>query len=574
MFQPSRPPYFLLLILLALGCGQTNAPDAPAVEKDIIPEAFTGIHELMGSGDILGLSIAIVGKDQPVRTFATGRRHVEEGGRVDDGTIFEAASLSKPVFARAILQLAERNVLDLDTPLATYLPYERLEHDERYLKLTARHVLSHQSGLPNWGGTPLKMVGEPGAAFGYSGEGYVYLQKVAEKLTGQSLNEIVTTEVFEPLGMNESSFVWQEAFADRMATGHTRLGKPLYKDRGKEDEGNAAASLLTTARDFAKFLTAMMEDDFQNMLAAQVQVTDEDSGDPVEGVSWGLGWGVQEGGSGIAFFHWGDNTGYKAYTLGYPENGFALVYFANSDNGLSIVGDAIAQFAEGEHPAVAWIDYERHDAPERQVRHALEKAFFNESAEAGLQRFQELKPQHPDLDYETMLNRLGYALLRNDSLDEGIAVFNLNSETYPDSWNVFDSLGEAYATGGMADAAITSYSRSLELNPENENATKAIAYLKEGVELRGNAPTLSPETLQRYVGNYGQIQVTFEDGDLHAQIAGFNKAFKLVALTESSFDLERLGRYRLHFHNGDDGEVARVVAQHVGGHEINAARRP
>ena len=68
------------------------------------------------------------------------------------------------------------------------------------------------------------------------------------------------------------------------------------------------------------------------------------------------------------------------------------------------------------------------------------------------------------------MNVLGYSLLWSDRIDEAIGVLELNAEAYPDSWNVHDSLGEAYAAAGQRDKAIASYRRSLKLEPRNENA--------------------------------------------------------------------------------------------------------
>src|SRR5690348_7172749 len=114
---------------------------------------------------------------------------------VADDTLFEAASTSKPVFAYAVLQLVERGVIDLDRPLALYHRPPYLPPDARLDRITARHVLTHSSGLRNWGdeGKPETFVPafEPGTRFRYSGEGFFWLQLVAEKLTGKGLDALM-----------------------------------------------------------------------------------------------------------------------------------------------------------------------------------------------------------------------------------------------------------------------------------------------------------------------------------------------------------------------------------------------
>jgi CubicO group peptidase (beta-lactamase class C family) len=111
------------------------------------------------------------------------------GEKVNDLTLYEAASITKPVFAFAVQRLAERGVIDLDKPLYLYLPYEDIAYDDRYKLMTARHVLTHRTGFPNWrsmnedGKLNLKFT--PGTGYGYSGEGFEYLKMVIEKITGK-----------------------------------------------------------------------------------------------------------------------------------------------------------------------------------------------------------------------------------------------------------------------------------------------------------------------------------------------------------------------------------------------------
>ena len=105
-------------------------------------------------------------------------------------------------------------------------------------------VLSHGTGLPNWGGERLTLQFEP-AAYGYSGEGFVYLQKAIERATGQSLEALARREVFEPLGMARSSYVWQERFEGNAAQAKDWLWRVAPIDRWVEP--NASYTLLTTA---------------------------------------------------------------------------------------------------------------------------------------------------------------------------------------------------------------------------------------------------------------------------------------------------------------------------------------
>jgi CubicO group peptidase (beta-lactamase class C family) len=156
-----------------------------------------------------------------------GLKNAQKQDLIDGETIFEAASLSKPVFTYGILKLVENGKLDLDKPLAEYLCYADIKNDERINAITARMVLTHTSGFPNWRpkNESLKIYFQPGERFSYSGEGFLYLQKVVEHISGLSLEEYTQKNVFIPLGMTHSSFIWSND--SKKAAGHKLTVTPL-----------------------------------------------------------------------------------------------------------------------------------------------------------------------------------------------------------------------------------------------------------------------------------------------------------------------------------------------------------
>ncbi len=436
------------------------------------------IPELLEHAGVPGLSAAIVADGEVFWSQGFGVRSTETGAPVTPETVFEAASLSKPVFAYAVMQLVERGAIDLDRPLAEYLPYDDIEHDQRYRQVTARLVLSHSSGFPNWRprGGQLTINFDPGAKFSYSGEGFVYLQRVVEQLTGEPMHTFMKRTVLEPLGMTHSSFVWEERFESNVALGHDEDG--TVREKNKPELGNAAWSLQTTGPDFARFLSAVVEgrglaaETVQAMLTPQSEVDD--------GVTWGLGWGLQESEVGRGFWHWGHNSGYRAYTLTYPSARYGFVFFANSNNGMLLLDALLSHAVSGSHPAALWLDYESYDSPKRVVRNLLEQTIRMEGVEAGIVRYQQLEHEYPAEAFEEdMLNSLGYRLMRAELLDAAIAIFRLNVEVYPDAFNTYDSLGEAYMERGELDLAIQNYEKSVKLNPENTNGVQMLERLRK-----------------------------------------------------------------------------------------------
>jgi CubicO group peptidase (beta-lactamase class C family) len=268
------------------------------------------LPELMARAHVPGLSAVVVEEGQLTWSGAFGVKHRDSAERVDNDTVYQAASLSKPAFAFAMMQFVTRGTITLDTPLSTYLPQPYVPDDPHLERVTARHVLSHVTGWPNWrpAGQDLRRRAPPGERFGYSGEGYVYLQRVVEHVTGRTLEELLETDVLTPLGMLRSSFAWARPKDPAVAAPHDRDRAPIAPHLG--EHANAASSLHATPTDFASFMITFLTQQrgvWDEMLQPQVRID--------ENVAWGLGWGLQVSGQGKAFWHWGDNPGYKSFAL-------------------------------------------------------------------------------------------------------------------------------------------------------------------------------------------------------------------------------------------------------------------
>ena len=165
--------------------------------------------------------------------------------------------MSKPVFAHLVLQLADRGDLSLQAPLGHYLP-DYVPLDPLVASISATDVLSHSAGLPIWRSAdfPLRTYFRPGQRFSYSGEGFLYLQKAVEAITGETLPAIADRLVLRPFGMTRSSFVWDPHLDANRAYPHDAFGGPALSY--KPGEANAAWSLQTTATDYGRFLLAVL----------------------------------------------------------------------------------------------------------------------------------------------------------------------------------------------------------------------------------------------------------------------------------------------------------------------------
>ncbi|HTZ33209.1 MAG TPA: serine hydrolase [Methylomirabilota bacterium] len=479
----------ILAVLPAPLSAQTTASDqrVPLRKPDssTIQALEQRLPELMKQANIPGVSIALIRDGKTYWLHEFGVRNTKTNAPVTADTIFEAASLSKPVFAYGVLKLVDQGKLELDVPLSKYLPKPYIEGDLRLDKITARIVLSHRTGFRNWRpGNSLEIYFTPGERFSYSGEGFVYLQKVVEQITGKPLNDYMTEAVFTPLGMTGSSYVWRDNYDSLTANGHDPDGQPGEKYKPKDS--NAASSLHTTARDYATFLDALLNGKglkpttLREMEKPQIAVdpectncTDRLPKELSKSVFWGLGIGIQETAQGESLWHWGDNGAFKGYTVVYPKQKIGVVYFANSENGLSIAGEVVRTAVGGEQPALRWVKYDSYNSPAMQFA----KAVREQGAPAAISQFRPALVRG-DIS-EDSINSSGYRLLSQKKIADAILIFQLNVELYPKSSNAYDSLGEAYMNNNEKDLAIQNYQKSLELNPKNQNAVDMLKKIQQ-----------------------------------------------------------------------------------------------
>jgi len=351
------------------------------------------IERMMRVANVPSMSYAHVDGDR-VTTKAIGVRRTGEADRVTPETVYAAASLTKAVFAYTFHSLVLDGVVALDRPVAEFLPLPNPD-DERARHITARHLLSHSGGWRNWRNTatqPLTADFEPGSRWSYSGEGFFFLQRVVEKLTGKSVSVLAREQVFQPQGMTRSSLSQLAELEPYQATGHNfrgevtpAFGRPTQlelrrrmADRGVsleaatvEDEEaamksaepmlpvlpnylspNAAASLLTTATDFGRFLAHLTSARQRGGRAASIV---EQMMTPAvrcnELIQWGLGVGLEDMNGHRVAWQWGDNPGFKNFFVADPQAGEAMVVFTNGDRGARVYERVIRAVAGVDHPA-------------------------------------------------------------------------------------------------------------------------------------------------------------------------------------------------------------------------------
>lgn len=303
---------------------------------------------------IPGLAIALINDGKVVYHRTMGYANVEDKFKVTDKTIFEGASLSKSVFACFVMTYVEEGKLDLDKPLYQYLPYPDIAHDERYKKITARMVLSHRSGLPNWREDEeekkLKLKFEPGADFLYSGEGYQYLAMVLKHIEGTDwagLEAAFQNRIAKPLGMEHTVFIQTSYTQAHKAEPYDENGKWIdwkkdYWYKKGKDEFGAPYSIDSEPIDFSKWMIALMN---QKLLSAESykELFKQHSklDNPSINVHYTLGfYKVND-----LLAHGGDNTGFTCFYALDTQKDWGYVLFTKSKFGQTL-GNELLEYME------------------------------------------------------------------------------------------------------------------------------------------------------------------------------------------------------------------------------------
>jgi CubicO group peptidase (beta-lactamase class C family) len=353
---------FGLGLLPVLGCSSTRKPNNSANRRAVIADLEAQLPKLMEQHKVPGLSIVVIQDGKMVWRRGFGVRDNDSKQPVDNDTVFEAGSMSKPVFAYRVLKLCEMGVLDLDTPLTRYASERLLEGDPRLDLITARHVLSHTSGFQNWRSRDkaLTIHFKPGEQFRYSGEGYFYLQSVVTHLTGNvdrsesntyeagvkvyatDFDSYMKANVLLPFGMSSSSYLWNETLIEHAARPHDPDGKPLVKkkpSRPNVARYGSAGGLHATPTDYAKFLIEVInpkrtdayrlkKESLEEMVRPHVKTNEGPGG------SWALGWQVPQPG---IIGHGGYNTGFHSYAMASRKGNCGYVVMTNGDGAGEII---------------------------------------------------------------------------------------------------------------------------------------------------------------------------------------------------------------------------------------------
>lgn len=337
--------------VVGLAVGFLNLPGLTWAADDTPPNAdqeaalFTRqLASWLSEKQVASASVAVIRDGELAWLAAAGHASEDRPARTD--TLYNVASLAKPLTAELSLRLLSQRHWQLDEPLATWWVDPDLGDDARVAKLSARIILSHQTGFPNWRDARLKFEFEPGSRFGYSGEGFEYLARAMSVRTGRDFESLMTKTVLEPLGMRHTVQTKKRWMQHLFAVPYDEHGKPVPPQFAVK--ASAADDLYTTAEDYARLLVAILaEAGVSKSLSEQRRQIQVDRLPELCGnrlpaqcpdrVGFGLGWEVFEIHGVHYLMHTGRDTGTFALAYLSPERQSGIVILTNSDHGASVV---------------------------------------------------------------------------------------------------------------------------------------------------------------------------------------------------------------------------------------------
>lgn len=332
----SRPTIAFIMILSLLAW-PLQARSAPPDKAEM--------GKLLAASGVPSVSIARIERGRIVWVRAWG--HAGPSQPASRRTLYNVASLTKPISAETTLRAASAGMIGLDDPMARYWIDPDIAGDPRVEMLTPRLALTHRTGFPNWRGTEgLAFDRDPGTQVGYSGEGFEYLARYLAARTETPLDRLARSLVLRPAGMNRTSYTWQPWFRGKVALPADADGKwlsPVVRS-----EPLASDDLHTTASDYARFLISVARGDgvTPSLATERVRIhasmretlcTPQRADVCPDEVGWGLGWDVVAFGDKRILWHTGADKGEFSFAYIIPSTGEGAVVLTNSAVGYRLI---------------------------------------------------------------------------------------------------------------------------------------------------------------------------------------------------------------------------------------------
>lgn len=427
---------------------------------------------------------------------------------IKKNTAFPIASITKSFTATAILQLQEQGKLNIQDAVSKYLT------GFPYSDITIQHLLTHSSGLqpydrffenirkakpdtvfynrdilPQYANLKLPLLYKPGENVRYDNVNFIFLALIIEKVTGMQYPDYITRYILQPAGMNATSFpkftFYHFTPAEKKNMVNVYRYPHLYSDNFEKADTaafitsywhtyifNGFGEMISTTDDLLKYDQALYSGKLLNAASLKRAFTPFrlNSGElnpgNQNGNSFGLGWIIETDSSfGKIVRGSGGMIGLRASFIRNISRHQTIILVDNTQNETDNIGKTILKIINGQ-TVPAW---------RKSLAREYGKALAIKGPDATDSTFKKL--QKDSLHYycnENELNNLGYDLMSSGKLKEALVCFELNTRLFPDSWNVYDSYGEALLNDGRKEEAIKMYKRSVEINPANDGGKQVL----------------------------------------------------------------------------------------------------
>lgn len=489
------------------------------------------VNERLEQGHSPSIVIGIIDKNGP-QYYSFGTKSI--GGQpVDQHTIYEIGSISKTFTAILLAQMAMKGQVKIDDPAQKYLPATVKMPTRNGKQISLGQLSDHSSGLPRLPSNlapknaanpyadysveelyyflnQYQLARDIGSSFEYSNLGVGLLGHILSLNAGEDYEKLLTTNITSPLGMKETKITLDGNMQKNLAMGYSNGGPVSNWDMPTLAGAGAIRSSLHDLLRYVAANVGLQETELQ----AAMNLTHQPRR-PTTRDSIGLAWFITKGADGDVTWHTGGTGGYRTFCGFVKQAGKGVVVLTNSDRGADDIGMHLL------NPDAKLIEVKKSATTE------FVKVLDAKGMAAALKRYDELKKDSGDYEWnEDAMNAIGYAYLGSGKIAEAIAVFKINVEQFPGSYNVYDSYGEALMKNGNKEAAITNYKRSLELNPANTNATDMLVQL--GAIEATTTVKIDDNILAGYVGVYElrpgfTITITKESSRLFAQATAQQK---------------------------------------------------
>lgn len=432
-------------------------------------------------------------------------------------TKFRLASITKQFTAMLIMQLVEQGKLSLEVPISTYLPDFPKEKAEQ---IRIHHLLTHTSGIPNYTSFPnyrevmrqpnsvddlvelfvdSALVFKPGERHAYSNSAYVLLGQIIEKATGKTYEEVLQERIFKPLEMSNTGYDHHSQILKKRASGYYINGRTFvnasYIDMSTP---YSAGAMYSTVEDLYLWDRALYTEE---LVSAQFRDQLFEKHSQLGRMHYGYGWELGQmpvGNSGErlpATSHSGGINGFHTFIARIPSTKSLIVLLSNTGS---------APLFEMTVAITGILHEKTYDFPKKSLAYDLLDWVNAEGVTAAIAKFKASKETEKYYLNEHEMNMAGYELLQANKAKEAASVFLLNVEAYPKSSNAYDSYGEALLALGKREEAIANYSKSVQLNPGNENGIQVLKGL--GVDPNSLIIKVPVEHLRLLAGEYVAVR--------------------------------------------------------------------